>query len=106
MHEILEYAQFTLKPGVSDEQLRAAAQSLNEGFLAQQPGYLRRELVKLDGRTHADLIWWRSHEEAAAAMEKAAQSPACSTYYGVMDLNPDNPDEAVKHYKVVARYAA
>jgi hypothetical protein len=106
MHEILEYAQFTLKPGVSDDQLQAAAESINEGFLKQQRGYLRRELVKLDGRTYADLIWWRSHDEASAAMEKAVQSPACATYFGVMDLNPENPDEAVKHYAVVARYAA
>jgi hypothetical protein len=106
MHETLEYAQFTLRPGVGDHQLQAAAQSLNDGFLKQQPGYLRRELVKLDGRTYADLIWWRSHDEASAAMEKAMKSPACATYFGIMDLNAGNPDEAVKHYSVVARYVA
>jgi hypothetical protein len=106
MHETLEYAQFTLKPGVSDDQLQAAAEALNDAFLKQQPGYLRRELVKLEGRSYADLIWWRSHDEASAAMEKAMKSPACATYFGIMDLNPVSPDESVKHYAVVARYAA
>jgi hypothetical protein len=104
MHEILEYAQFALKPGVSDDQLQAAAEALNEGFLKQQPGYLRRELVKLEGRSYADLIWWRSHDEASAAMERAMKSPACATYFGIMEFNADNPDEGVKHYALVARY--
>jgi hypothetical protein len=106
MHEVLEYAQFSLRPGVSDDQLQEAAHSLTEGFLKQQPGYLRRELVKLDGRTYADLIWWRRHDEASAAMEKAMKSPACAAYFGIMDLNPDDPGEAVRHYAVVARYGA
>lgn len=103
--QTLEYAPFRLNPGVTEEALRAAAMAIQQEFLGKQPGYLRRDLVK-DARGYVDLIWWSSAETASAAMSKAVTSPACSRYFALMDINPDDTHEGMQHLEVVESFGS
>lgn len=98
----LEYAPFRLKAGVSEADLAKASAALQTEFLAAQPGFVRRELVRA-GDGYADLVLWSSHELAAAAMEKFAQSPVCGRYFSLMDMS-GGAGAGPQHWPVVARY--
>lgn len=106
MKEVIEWAEFTLKPGVGEAELQRGSEGLERDFLAGLPGYIRRELVRLDERRYADLVWWASHADAEKAMAQAAESQACATYFGLMEMNAENAEAGVRHYAVVARYGA
>lgn len=104
MKEVVEWAEFTLKPGVGEAELQRGSEGLERDFLARVPGYLRRELLRVGGGRYADLVWWSSRAEAEKAMAQAAESEACATYFGLMEMNAESADAGVKHYSVVARY--
>lgn len=81
----LEYAPFRLKAGVSETDLTKASAALQTEFLAAQPGFVRRDLVKT-ATGYADLVLWSSHELAAAAMEKFTQNPVGARYFGLINI--------------------
>lgn len=103
---IIEMATIKLAQGQNEADLIAASERFQSEFLAHQPGFVGRELVRMKGGEYADIVRWTDMAHAEAIMEKAASSPACLTYFSVMEMNPDNPAEGVSHYQVLARYGA
>ncbi len=101
---VVEWAPFTVKPGVSEAALTEASRDLQETFLARQPGYLRRELVRDPAGSYVDLVWWTDVASASAAMARAADSAACQMYFALMDVNGDGAGAGVRHLHVVAEY--
>lgn len=81
---IVEWAPFELAEGVSEEALLAASDALQAGFLAKQPGFLRRELLRRCGRQWVDLVYWRDRTSVEAAMQAAGSSAACHAYFELM----------------------
>ena len=47
---VIEWAPFTLAESATEEELLAASAELQQEFLARQEGFLRRELLKGEGR--------------------------------------------------------
>lgn len=82
----IEWAEFSLRPGIGEDQLLAAAQAMQQQFLQRQSGYLSRELVALGQGRYADLLHWQSREAADAALAQAARCPACAAYFGLMQV--------------------
>lgn len=103
---IVEMATIKLAQGCGEEDLIAASERFQADFLAHQPGFLSRELVRMDAGEYADIVRWTDMAHAAAIMDKVVDSPACQTYFSVMEINPDNPADGVAHYRVLARYGA
>ena len=64
---VIEWAPFTLKPGVTETALLAASEELQRDFLARQSGFLRRELMR-DGAQWTDLVYWDSRDALQQAM--------------------------------------
>ena len=106
MHGIVETAAFRVRDGVTESQLIEASAAFQEDFLNNQPGLVRRELLKLNDREYVDLVHWRSAEDAAAVIERAATSAACHRYFSVMDDDCADPQGGVTHYQSIAVYAA
>jgi hypothetical protein len=65
----------------SDEQLERK-------FLSQQPGFVRRELLRGPGNQWVALVYWASQEAAEAATQNVAASPLCHRYFSLM-VGPD-----------------
>lgn len=102
--QVLEYAPFKLKPGVDEAALLQSSQALQDEFLAKQPGFVRRELVKNGERDYVDLVWWTSMKAAMTAMEVVAKSTVCAKYFSLMGADHNSPGDGVKHYRLVHTY--
>jgi hypothetical protein len=102
--DVIEWAPFTLKQGVSEAALAQAAKLIQSEFLSRQEGFVRRELVKEAEGKYVDVIWWTNFATAEAAMAKAETSPACASYFELIHINPDDMQAGIKHLQVIARY--
>jgi hypothetical protein len=102
---IVELATFKLKQGKSEADLLSASGAF-QTYLDGVPGFVRRELLKVNEGQFIDLVHWQSRGDADALMAKAGDSPECLAYFSVMDMAAMAPDEAVKHYASLASYGA
>lgn len=92
---VVELAPFSVAEGVTDERLIAASEDLQAEFLSNQKGFIRRELLRGEGREWMDLVVWADKASAAAAIENAAQSPVCFRFFELMDENGDGAGDGV-----------
>lgn len=104
---VVEWAPFEVREGVSNEQLLQASEHLQNEFLVKQKGYIKRELLKGEGKQWVDLVYWASEEDAQAATQNAMNSEACGAFFGLMEGISDpeeaiDPAEGVFHYKRMA----
>ncbi len=81
---VVELVLFRAKAGVRQETLIEGTQSI-QMWLAQQPGYIRRELLMTNEGQWADLVYWNSYEEAMVAGEKFMALPEAASLESVMD---------------------
>lgn len=109
-HMTVEWAPFRLRSGVAECDLLNASQELQAGFLARQPGFIRRELLRRNGIDFVDLVWWESRGAAETAMQRAGMSDLCARYFALMDLDQSVTGESpagagVLHLQTLATYA-
>jgi len=102
----IEWAPFKLGDGVDEARLLRASEGLQTGFLAEQPGFIQRELLKGQDGQWVDLVHWESEEAAARAMEQAANSPVCLEYFKLMvgANGGADPGEGLLHFRRVKTY--
>jgi len=105
MSHVIEWAPFRLKNGVTEADILAASDALQVAFLASQPGFVRRELVRADDGRYIDIVCWATKEAADEAVANAAKSASCGRYFSLMQAEDhDDPNAAVSHFRVVKRY--
>ena len=98
----VEWAPFTVVAGTDEATLLAAADLVQTEFLSQQPGFMRRELLRGRDNQWVDIIYWNSREEAEQAARHAAHSPVCSTYFALMA----HADAGVLHFEHIKTYSS
>lgn len=74
-----------------------AADALERDFLSKQDGYIRRELLKGDGKKWVDLVYWSSPETAALAAKAAGESEVCYKYFSLM-AGVEDAGNGVSHF--------
>ncbi len=102
---VVEWAPFRLHAEASEERLLAASRELQESFLAKQPGFRRRELLRGRDGEWVDLVEWEDRRSAEAAMKAAETSAICLAYFHLMAGGPDAAN-GVLHFDRVASYGA
>ncbi len=101
----IEWAPFTLVEGVDEATLIAASDVLQTEFLSQQPGFIKRELLKGHNNQWVDIVYWNSRAEAEQAARNAANSPVCYKYFALMvGADHDDPNAGVLHFEQVKTY--
>lgn len=104
-HQILEWAPFTVKEGITEQQLLEASKALQTDFLEKQSGFIRRELLVQSNRSYIHMVLWENMESARGVMDKVKESEACSKYFGLMEeVDTAQPEQDVLHYQMYARY--
>jgi hypothetical protein len=98
---IIEWAPFEVKGGVSDEKIIRAAQAVEDGFLAEQPGYIKRSLLKDSNDQWVDIVYWHSEEEAQTAAAKVMESPVCFEYFALMKQSEHAEVSNVQHFSIM-----
>ena len=61
----IEWAPFETRAEFTEKQIIDLAEKVEREFLAKQPGYIRRELLKGDGNHWADLVYWKNRENSS-----------------------------------------
>lgn len=82
----VEWAPFVKNAEVTDQQLIAAADRVNSAFLINQPGFIKRELIKKTESEYADVIHWKSRVHAEVAGTKVNSCVPCGNYFALMDM--------------------
>src|SRR5688572_25234478 len=103
--QIVEWAPFRLRAGVTEQMLLEAADALQRDFLQAQAGFRGRHLLRGPDGAYVDLVWWATRADADAAMRQAANSSACSTYFTLMGAAHSDPGADVVHFGHVKSYA-
>ena len=102
---VIEWAPFRLADGVSETELLGASDALQAGFLANQPGFLRRDLLRGPDGQWVDLVYWADAASAERAMPIAMESSVCLEYFRFMASAPDaNPEAGVLHFARLKAY--
>ena len=103
----IEVAPFTLQSGVAETALFAASERLEAEFLRVADGYLGRALSQLPDGRWADILLWRSAEDAAAILPRVPESAACGAYFSCMvGANPDDAGHGVSIFRAMRTYGA
>jgi hypothetical protein len=87
----------------TEADLLAASEHFQNEFVSQQPGVLRRELIRTGEGQYMDIIQFRSKEDLQKVMEEEAKSPVCREFFSVMDLS--GADEDIESYPSLATYS-
>lgn len=87
MAHVVEWAPFTVIEGADEQKVVAASEALQRDFLAKQPGFVKRDLLRIDERRWVDLVVWESRAAVDHAMRAAATSQACHAYFSLMVMN-------------------
>ncbi|MGN6105045.1 MAG: antibiotic biosynthesis monooxygenase family protein [Kofleriaceae bacterium] len=101
----MEWAPFRVRPGVTEQEVRDAAEALQRELLANQSGFLRRELLRDEHGGYVDLIWWESRAAAEAIMSALAGSAAFARFLALMAGDTSDPSGGVRHFSQLASYA-
>ena len=104
--QIVETARIRLRTGASESDLIAASGRFQTAFLDAQPGFLRRELLKLGEGDYLDLVHWSDRQAADAVMEVAMNSDDCRAYFALMDMDANEVGTGVQHYTSLASYGS
>ncbi len=99
MPEVVEFVSFKVKEGISEQQLLAASDEFNEGFLSLQKGYVSRRFIK-EGDTWADLVLWETMEDAMNAVNAVEKSPAAESYDACIEQSTCK----MQHLTIVKNY--
>lgn len=103
--QVVEFAPISLKDIVTEEMLLEASSKLQKEFLAQQAGFVKRELVKKSEKEYVDIVYWESQARADQALREAMNSPVCFAYFQLMkEADPQKPGDGIFHYQIVNEY--
>lgn len=75
---------FKLASGKTEADLITASSLFQQEFANQQPGILRRELVRKPSGDYMDIIQFRSAADVNDVMEKEKTSVVCQDLFAVM----------------------
>ena len=98
----VEWAPFLKTSGVSDQKLIKAADLVNKYFLINQNGFIKRELVKKNDNEYADIIHWKTIDDAITAGNLVSKCVQCGEYFKLMDMEASSKAGAgFSHYEII-----
>lgn len=104
--EVIELAQIKLADGKTEQDLAAASDAFQDGFLNGQDGFLSRHLVRRSEGIYLDIIHWASREKADAVFAQAQKSEAAGQYFAVMQFDVQSDDPGVEHCSILRSFNA
>lgn len=81
----LEIGRFRLKPGVGEQEMRAAYDAMLAGHLASQPGWRRQHLVRLKDGTFVDLAFAEDEARSEAICATWVGTPECDRFLALIE---------------------
>lgn len=91
-------APFKLAAGKTEADLLAASDRFQKEFADDQPGLIRRELVRTGDGKYLDIVQFRSMEDAEAIIEKEKESAVCHAFFSVMNMDEADASGSIDFY--------
>ena len=85
MSNVVEYASFKLKEGVSVPDFLLASDKMNDEFLSPRNGYIYRKLL-VDGDMWVDLVLWETMDDAQNAANAFGENEVGREYISFIDM--------------------
>lgn len=83
---IIELVIFETKEDVTEEQFMQLFHKLNTVLQSDIPGFVKRSLTKdIAQKKWVEMIWWKSMQEAHAALEKISQFADFKQYCSMIE---------------------
>jgi len=79
-------APIKLASGITEAEFLQASQRFETEFVSKQPGVLRREVIRKSEGNYADIVLFRSVEDAVDVIEKEQASEICKEFFSLMDM--------------------
>ncbi len=98
-------APIKLGEGKTEADLLAASDQFQKDFCDDQPGLIRRELVRTGNGEYLDIVQFRSIEDAEAIIELEKESPACHAFFSVMDMESADESDDIDFYESLVTYS-
>lgn len=76
---------FKLKKNASVSEFLAASEKLNDGYMSKLPGFISWKQM-VDDETWADLIEWKTMEDAKAMLNSKSPNPLAEKFYSYLNL--------------------
>jgi len=102
--KIIEMATIKLLPGKTEQDLLRASEQFQQNFVNGLKGFISRELVHVKDNEYADIIHWKNIEDAKAVLTQEMSSDACMEFFSLMEMDEENPEAGVTHFKSLAVY--
>ena len=102
--KIIEIATIELLPEKTEQDLLRASEKFQHNFVNGLKGFISRELVHVKDNEYADIIHWESIEDAKAVLTQEMSSDACMDFFSLMEMDEENPESGVSHFKSLAVY--
>jgi hypothetical protein len=93
---IVEVSQFRLVPGTDERAFLEAADETQRGFLANQDGFVGRDLLRGEEGSWMDIVRFETREAANAAFEAFTGHPAAKAFESMLDVSA----VSVSHWSV------
>jgi hypothetical protein len=84
MSQAIEIVLFSGKPGVSADQMMAAARRADVRISAF-PGFVSRSFGHTEGGRYVDIVHWADKGSALAASETVMACPVCAEFFALID---------------------
>jgi hypothetical protein len=85
-NNVVEFASFHLKKGVSVPDFLIVSDKFQSGFLGTQKGYISRKLL-VKGEMWADLVIWETMDDVQNAMKASRKDAVAAEYLSLLKLN-------------------
>lgn len=95
--ETVEIAQINLRPEVTEEAFIAVFQRFVDGFVRQQPGFLKCELLKRDDGQFLDVVHWATRSDAVTAFERSSENDACLAFFELLEADEADASSGVEY---------
>lgn len=82
---VLEVTTFKTKPTVSTSVFNKLDAKVEDNFTSNQPGFIKRQSGMNDKGDYVVLVYWDSHENAKASMEKFMSDASVADYASMID---------------------
>lgn len=84
---MVEIITFKLKKGVSTEDFKNSALTLEKEFLGKQSGYVKRTLTVFQDSLWTDVVYWQDQQSQENTMKLAETSDLVLPFEEKIDLN-------------------
>ncbi len=83
---VIDMIKYKLAPGISEDNLRAAAEDIIQVWMSKQPGFLGWTINTVDENSYVDFVYWADRQSADLATKNMKDIPPDHSWLKCYDM--------------------